>query len=292
MQPHPDMRRFELNGQARYDRTYRTPIIESVTGIAGKTFIDLGCGRGYESYSVAAHGAQAVLGVEGREAFLEVGRSGARYLGVEERVQFAAYDVRRIDEYGLPKADVVLHFGLLYHMDNPFNQLKHVRNICAGDLLLETQIAPLSFEGADRAQIAQLSDLSTVYLDGVAFEGRALDYVEDPAQAKGSLDRQRVFWLTVASVQKALDLAGFEVLLTVHNHIPAHLQPWGELLGYHQKRLKAFFHARVKDPSVTLPVEAGRIEGLESARFSFEAYQGLRRWRKRLGHWWRKRELS
>lgn len=285
MQVHPDMPLFELEGQPRYDRTYRTPIIEALTGIQAKTFLDLGCGRGYESYSLGVHGAESVLGIEGREAFLEVGRYGADYFGVEERVQFASHDVRHIDAYGLGKFDVVLHFGLLYHLDNPFNQLKRVRNVCRGDLLLETQIAPMTFEGAERAQIAQLSDLSTIHLDGVAFEGRALDYVEPHSEAKGSLDRQRVFWLTVASIEKALDLAGFEVVQTVHNDIPAELEPWGSLLGYNQKRLKAFFHARVREPEAIIPAESSKIEGLEAVRFSYEGYKGLARLRKRLGHW-------
>jgi SAM-dependent methyltransferase len=281
------MRAFVIEGQNRYDRTYRTPIIEALIPVAGRSFLDLGCGRGYESYALGVAGAGRVLGIEGREAFLEVGRAGAAHLGVADRVQFAQHDVRRLDELGLGKFDGVLHFGLLYHMENPFNQLKRVRNLCAGDLLLETQIAPLDFAGAERSQVAQLSDLTTLILDGQAFQGRALEYVEDHAAAKGSLDRPLVFWLTVASIERALHLAGFEVLLTVHNHIPPHLEPWGTQLGYNQARLKAFFHARVREPEKVIPVEPGRVEGLEGLRFSYAALPPLKRWRKRLGRWWR-----
>jgi hypothetical protein len=190
--------------------------------------------------------------------------------------------VRRIDTFDLGKFDVVLHFGLLYHLENPFNQLKRVRNICGGDLLLETQIAPLTFEGAERAQVHQMSDLTTVFLDGVGFEGRALDYVEKNESSKGSLDRRRVFWMTVASIEKALDLAGFDLLLTVFNNPPPEIADSANALGYNQQRLKAFFHARVRQPGKTIPVEAGTVTGLDEAPFSFESMRGLRRLRRRV----------
>jgi len=278
------LRTIEINGETFYEETYRTPIITHLTEIEGKRVIDLGCGRGYESYTVGRLGAKNVLGVEGREAFIAVARRGAEHFGVADRVEFANYDVRRIDEFDLGKFDVVLHFGLLYHLENPFNQLKRVRNICGGELLLETQIAPLTFEGAERAQVHQMSDLTTIYLDDVPFEGRALDYVEANESSKGSLDRRRVFWMTVASIEKALDLAGFDLLLTVHNDPPPEIEESANALGYNQQRLKAFFHAKVREPEKTISVDAGSIRGLDAAPFSFESMRGLRRLRRRLTH--------
>ena len=277
-------RTIEVDGDIFYETTNRTPIIQHLTGIEGKTFIDLGCGRGYESYTVGRLGAARVLGVEGRDAFIEIARRGADHFGVTDRVAFANYDVRRIDAFDLGKFDVVLHFGLLYHLENPFNQLKRVRNICGGDLLLETQIAPLTFDGAERAQVHQMSDLTTVHLDGVPFEGRALDYVEKNETSKGSLDRRRVLWMTVASIEKALDLAGFDLLLTVHNNPPPEIEASAEALGYNQRRLKAFFHAKVREPEKMIPVDEGTITGLDEAPFSFASMRGFRRLRRRVVH--------
>lgn len=278
-------RTFNINGEERADTTYRTAIIEHLTGIQDKTFIDLGCADGFEAYTVALHGAKEALGVEGRPELLEMAQQAAAHLGVADKTRFENYDVRAIDEVGLKKYDVVLHFGLLYHLENPFNHLKRVRNICKGDLLMETQIAPLTFEGAERSQIDHLSDLTQVTLDGVPFEGRALEYVtRDYALGIGSLDRRLVFWMTVASIEKALDLAGFDVLLTVHNAPPPALEPWSSLLGHNQKRLKALFHARVREPEKNIPVEKSTVKGLYSAPYSYRNMTGVRRARRWLLH--------
>lgn len=279
------LRMFDIHGEQRHDRTYRTAIIEHLTGIEGKTFIDLGCADGFEAYTVALHGASEALGVEGRDALVEQARQAAAQLNVSHIARFENHDVRRIDEVGLKKFDVVLHFGLLYHLENPFNHLKRVRNICKGDLLMETQIAPLTLEGAERSQIDHLSDLTTVTLDGVPFQGRALEYVtKGYALGIGSLDRRLVFWMTLESIQKALELAGFEVLLTVFNNPPEALEPWSSLLGHNQKRLKAFFHARVREPEAHIPVQPGTIKGLYSAPYSYPTLTGLRRARRWMLH--------
>lgn len=279
------LRTFDIEGEQRYDRTYRTAIIENRTGIQGKTFIDLGCADGFETYTVALNGAKEALGVEGRDELVEQARQAADHLNISHVARFEKHDVRQIDEVGLKKYDVVLHFGLLYHLENPFNHLKRVRNLCNGDLLMETQVAPLTLEGAERSQVDHLSDLTTVFLDGVPFQGRALEYVtRGYAKGIGSLDRRLVFWMTVESIQKALDLAGFEVLLTVFNNPPQELEPWSSLLGHNQKRLKAFFHARVREPEATLPVQRGTIKGLYSAPYSYPTLKGLRRARRWLLH--------
>lgn len=280
---------FEINGEIRRDYTYRTGIIEALTGIEGKSFLDPGCGRGYESYVLGIRGASRVLGIEGRDFFLQVARFGAEYFQVSDRVRYEQHDVRIIDELVTDKFDVVLNFGLLYHMQNPFNLLKRLRNLCTGDLLLETQIAPLSFEGAERGQINELSDLTQVELDGVLFEGRVLEYRGDALRdSKGSLDRPRVFWMTIAGIQKALDLAGFDLLLTVHNKAPDYLEPWAGRLGYNQQRLKAFFHARVREPEKHIPVMPGTISGLDNAPFSYAHLPPVRRLRRRMMHRFRR----
>ncbi|MFP4324358.1 MAG: class I SAM-dependent methyltransferase [Anaerolineales bacterium] len=287
------LRSFDINGEKRYDHTYRTAIIQHLTGIEGKAFIDLGAADGFEGYAAAAHGAREVLCVEGRDELIARGQQATTILGVADRVRFANYDVRRIDTYDLPKYDVVLHFGLLYHLQNPFNHLKRVRNICGGDLLMETQIAPLTLDGAERSQINHLSDLTTVTLDGVPFQGRALEYVTRTGSLGiGSLDRRLVLWLTVESIERALDLAGFDVLLTVHNDPPPELEPWSSLLGHNQQRLKAFFHARVREPERQIDVSKGQIQGLYTAPYSYPTLHGVRRARRWVLHnlMWRWRE--
>lgn len=279
------IREFDILGEKRHDHTYRTAIIQHLTGIEGKTFVDLGCADGYETYSVAAHGAKSALGLEGRAEMVAQGKHAAELLGVSDRAEFRVQDVRRVDEIGLPKFDVVMNFGLLYHLQNSFNHLKRVRNICGGDLLLETQIAPLDFDGVERVEVQHLSDLTTITLDGVPFTGRANEYVtRTGSRGIGSIDRSLVTWLTVESIEKALDLAGFEVLLTVHGNPPEALEPWSTMLGHNKKRLKALFHARVRQPEQHIPVQKGTVKGLFAAPVSYPTLSGLRRTRRRIFH--------
>jgi hypothetical protein len=80
----------------------------------------------------------------------------------------------------------------------------------------------------------------------------------------------------------ALDLAGFDLLLTVHNEPPPEIEESSNALGYNQQRLKAFFHARVREPGKAIPVEAGTVAGLDEAPFSFESMRGFRRLRRRV----------
>jgi len=290
----PEVRTFNINGEERTSQTFRTEIIEHLVGIKDKTFIDLGCADGFEAYVVALRGAKYALGAEGRLDLVERGRFAAKELGVADRVQFETYDVRHIDEFDLQKFDVVMSFGLLYHLQNPFNHLKHVRNICGGDLLMETQVAPLTLEGVERDEIVHLSDLTTVTLDGQPFEGRVLEYVtRSGTLGVGSLDKRLVFWMTVESVERALDLAGFEVKQVVHNDPPPELEPWSSMLGHNHKRAKALFHARVRDPNVHIPAGPDTVKGLYSAPVSYPLMSGGRRLRRRILHMlrWRWREL-
>lgn len=280
------VRTFDINGEKRTDQTYRTEIIEHLTGgIAGKTFVDLGCADGFEAYCVGIRGAKYALGIDGRDKYLDQGRLAVEHFKLGERVDFQNKDVRIIDEYDLPKFDVVLHFGLLYHLQNPFNHLKRVRNIAGDELLMETQVAPLTLEGVERSQTQHMSDLTTVYLDGEPFEGRALEYVTRTGTTGiGSLDRRLVLWLTVESIQKALDMAGFDVLMTVHNDPPDELEPWSSLLGHNHKRAKALFHAKVREPNKNIVVEAGSVKGLFSAPYSYPQMSGFRKIRRKVLH--------
>ena len=281
----PKIRTFNINGEERTDQTYRTEIIEQLTGIKGKTFIDLGCADGFEAYTVGLRGAKYALGAEGRTDLLEIGRHAAEHFGISDRVEFQPYDVRLIDEFGLNKFDVVLSFGLLYHLQNPFNHLKRVRNICGGELLMETQIAPLTFEGVERDEVVHLSDLTTVHLDGEPFEGRVMEYVTRTGTlGVGSLDKRLVFWMTVESIEWALDIAGFDVKLVVHNNPPENLEPWSSILGHNHKRAKALFHAQVREPERHIPVGPEMIKGLYRAPVSYPLLKGGRRLRRRILH--------
>jgi hypothetical protein len=168
-------------------------------------------------------------------------------------------DARRIDTYGLGEFDVVLCFGFLYHMENPFNVLKRLRNVTGGLLLLETHVAPHSFVGLLRKHVALLPfDMHIAELDGAVFEGKFVPHRGQHAQTKGSLDSRWSFWLTERSLVKSVTRAGFSIF-DYHSDIdrgsPDAVQKWGRQLGFGHLNTKVWL-AATPVPGASEPVSA------------------------------------
>ncbi len=250
MSERPWIRSYIINGKETTETTYRTPIIEYYTDIKGKTFIDIGAADGYESRAVALRGAKHVLSVEGKEALIKSAFEARDYLGINN-LDIQQKDARLIDTYGLGTFDVVLCFGYLYHMDNPFNMLKRLKNITNEILLLETHIAPFRMDNLLAKHVHQLKrDFVEIELDGISFMGKTVYHRGEHAKSKGSLDAQWTFWLTIDSLFKALIRAGF-LIRDFHFEqdasAPEVIKKYGALLGYGQANTKIFVVASPKD---------------------------------------------
>ena len=156
-------------------------------------------------------------------------------------------DARLIDTYGLNPFDVVLCFGLLYHMENPFNVLKRLRNVTGRLLLLETHAAPRSFVGLLPKHVAILPfDMHRVELDGATFEGKFVPHREKHTKTKGSLDSRWSFWLTQESLVKAVTRAGFSIFdyhFEIDPGSPDAVRKWGRGLGFGHANTKVWLAA-------------------------------------------------
>lgn len=108
---------------------------------SGLKVLDVACHQGYFSCHLAARGAQ-VLGVDARSSHIEDSRLIARALGVDKRTEFRQSDVHDLDAETLGSFDVVLMFGLLYHLENPVGALRLARALTARLCLVETQVSP------------------------------------------------------------------------------------------------------------------------------------------------------
>jgi SAM-dependent methyltransferase len=205
------MRSFEIDGVTTTDTTNRTRLIEHYTPIAGKTFLDLGAADGYEARALALRGAARAIAVEGRQGPFELARAARDELGLGNH-DVLQLDARRIDEAGLGVFDVVVCFGLLYHMQNPYNLLRRIRRVAGELLLLETHVAPERWDGLRELHLVLPRTLSTVELDGVLFDGLVFPYVGRHDVSKGSLDAPWTLWLTIPSLLRALVRAGFAVV--------------------------------------------------------------------------------
>jgi hypothetical protein len=242
----PWIRTFHIDGQETTSQTYRTAIISHYVSIKEKTFIDLGSGDACESRALAAQGAKQAVAVEGKEIMFSQAKAAQDYLNLPNH-EVLPYDVRKIDTYGLKKFDIVTCFGFLYHMTNPFNVLKRIKNVTGELLLLETHIAPRHLDGLTEKILACLSfDMHRVKLDGRLFDGKLVPHVDDATQHKGTLDSNWTFWLTLESLFEALIRAGF-IIQDFHYELdkntPAPLQKWGTQLGFGHGNAKVWIAA-------------------------------------------------
>jgi SAM-dependent methyltransferase len=126
-QPHYD----SLN-QARGD-VVRTVLASVASRRPMRTAIDVGCGFGYFSGMLSSLGF-AVTAVDGREENVREARR--RFPVISAHVLNAEDPALR----SLGQFDLVFCFGLLYHLENPFSAIRHLRAISSDFLLVESVI--------------------------------------------------------------------------------------------------------------------------------------------------------
>ena len=97
--------------------------------------LDVGCGLGDFSDFLSQFGFQRVLGLDGRAQ--NIAEAQRRYPGLP----FQVADVEELSaENGV--ADLVLCFGLLYHLENPFRAIRRLYAVTGKVLLIESIQAP------------------------------------------------------------------------------------------------------------------------------------------------------
>lgn len=99
------------------------------------TALDAGCGFGFFSRCLLDLGLR-VLAIDGRSG--NVAEAKRRNPGVE----FKVYDIEAPSIACLGRFDLVLCFGLLYHLENPFRAIRNLASITEKVLLLETVVIP------------------------------------------------------------------------------------------------------------------------------------------------------
>ena len=99
------------------------------------TALDVGCGLGFFASLLEASGL-AIQGFDGRlENVIEARR---RF----PRIPFAERDIEDPGIVRLGEFDLVLCFGLLYHLENPMLAIRHLRALTGRGLLLESMCVP------------------------------------------------------------------------------------------------------------------------------------------------------
>jgi SAM-dependent methyltransferase len=91
--------------------------------ITGKTVVDFGCGKGWQSVAMARNQAKRVLGVDMNESHLEHGRLIASRLGVPaDRIEF----VNALSDSSKERFDVVISQNSFEHFHDPAMVLRQM----------------------------------------------------------------------------------------------------------------------------------------------------------------------
>ncbi|GIX32300.1 MAG: hypothetical protein KatS3mg125_0256 [Lysobacterales bacterium] len=105
--------------------------------------LDLACHQGYFACHLAQSGFGEVVGTDARVEHIEDARFMSGLLGLQERLRFLPMDVHEATPERLGGSfDLVLCFGLIYHLENPVGALRSARALTRRALLIETQLVP------------------------------------------------------------------------------------------------------------------------------------------------------
>ena len=110
-------------------------------GLEQLSAVDLACHQGWFSHQLALAGVKDVLATDARPEHIADVELISRAASLSQ-VRTLQRDVHELRAADVGTFDVVLCFGLLYHLENPVGALRVARELCRGVCLVETQIVP------------------------------------------------------------------------------------------------------------------------------------------------------
>jgi tRNA (mo5U34)-methyltransferase len=103
--------------------------------------IDIACHQGFFTSQLARRGCRSVLGIDARTEHIADAQLIQQAYGLAN-LRFAQHDVFAVKPADLGTFDIVVCFGLLYHVDNPVGLLRLCRELTRGVCVIETQVVP------------------------------------------------------------------------------------------------------------------------------------------------------
>lgn len=231
-------------GKAKGLKLMARDLVESIPYITRKgdirelSVLDLACAEGAHSIELAMAGAKKVLGVEGRQLYVERAAFIAKCFGAAN-AKFQLGDVRKVDPVATGAFDLVLFYGILHHLaaEDFLSMLKLLRQLTTDTAVIFTHTAD---EENNNKFAARLSEMITTS-DG--FQGRLYREHPDTATAaqkekrvRSSLDNNFSFWPKKAALLEGLKQAGFA-------HVSTQLRP--NLFSRAADEYRVFYICRV-----------------------------------------------
>lgn len=182
----------------------------------GMKCLDLGCAEGMHSITMAEGGAAHVLGLEGRQLYVDRARFIAEAKGLQN-IEFRQADVRDLDKNKLGQFDFVLCSGLLHHLNREvfMSFTQSLYDLTGDTLLLYTHV---SSEWVIKKFKLQPAEPIEAKYDGALFREHADDATEAQrtAQVRASLDNTFSFWATEPALMQRFHDLGFKTIMKLY----------------------------------------------------------------------------
>ena len=100
--------------------------------------LDIGCAEGYFSFEAERRGAREVIGID---SFPDsVRRFNVTKAARQSNATAFLMNVYDLDPKRLGTFDLVLFYGVFYHLKHPQYALERIRSVCTGEMLFQTHI--------------------------------------------------------------------------------------------------------------------------------------------------------
>ena len=106
--------------------------------LTNKRVLDIGCAEGFFSFEAERRGAREVIGID---SFTDsIRRFNIAKAARQSNASAFLMNVYDLEPKRLGTFDVVLFYGVFYHLKHPQYALERIRSVCTGDLLFQTHI--------------------------------------------------------------------------------------------------------------------------------------------------------
>jgi tRNA (mo5U34)-methyltransferase len=106
--------------------------------LTNKRVLDIGCAEGFFSFEAEKRGAREVIGID---SFPDsVRRFNITKAARQSNASAFLMNVYDLEPRRLGTFDLVLFYGVFYHLKHPQLALERIRSVCTGDILFQTAI--------------------------------------------------------------------------------------------------------------------------------------------------------
>jgi SAM-dependent methyltransferase len=108
--------------------------LESAEPIAGRTFLDVGCGSGRYALEFARRGAKKVTGIDIAPSMIQICKERAQKEGLTDRTRF--FQGNPLGFHLAEKVDVTVGIGLFDYIGDPLPLLARMRDVTKGKTIV------------------------------------------------------------------------------------------------------------------------------------------------------------